>query len=212
MRQRRVLHLIGGGDTGGAMSHLLPLLQALGRAGCDVHLACLGGGGLAEEAERRGLAVTVLPMKGARDLRVIGPLRRLLADGSAAEPGAGAWDIVHTHGMRANLPARLAIGRSSEAPCLLTTVHSDVRLDYDSSLLSQLYGMFDRRTLGPVDCVICVSDSLRRLLIKRGYPADRLATVRSGLEMAPECPGRRGRSGCRGRSGRHGHSTATACG
>ena len=184
MRRPRALHLIGGGDTGGAMSHLLPLLRALGPAGCDVHLACLGGGGLADEAERRGLALTVLPMKGAHDFRVLGSLRRLLADGPAERPGTGAWDIVHTHGMRANLPVRLALGHKGLAPCLVTTVHSDIRLDYDSSSLARLYEALDRGTLGRVDCVICMSSSLRGLLIDRGYPPGRLVAIHSGLETA----------------------------
>jgi glycosyltransferase involved in cell wall biosynthesis len=35
-----------------------------------------------------------------------------------------------------------------------------------------------------VDGFLCVSESLRRLLNERGYPRERLATVRSGLEPA----------------------------
>ena len=62
MRGLRVLHVIGGGDSGGAMTHLLPLLSALRRTGCDVHLLCLGEGRLAEEASLRGLPVAVLPL------------------------------------------------------------------------------------------------------------------------------------------------------
>lgn len=167
----RVLHVIGGGDTGGAMSHLLPLLSALTSAGHDVHLACLGGGGLAEEAERRGLPVTVLPMSGAHDPRVLAFLRRLLAGvtGTAAAGTRERWDIVHTHGMRANLPVRLVIERSSRGPCLLTTIHSDIRLDYDSPLLAQAYEVLDRGTVRRVDALVCVSESLRSLQIGRAH-------------------------------------------
>jgi glycosyltransferase involved in cell wall biosynthesis len=184
------------------MTHLLPLLSALERAGCDVHLLCLGDGGLADEARRRGLSVSVLPMAGARDPRVLRPLRRLLAAGPAAagtggakpagaKPGdaepadaepAAPWDVVHTHGMRANLPVRLALRGLRGRPCLFMTVHSDLRLDYGSAHLARVYQGLDRATLGGVDGIICVSDSLRCLLIARGYPAERLITVRSGLE------------------------------
>ena len=186
------------------MTHLLPLLSALERAGSDVHLLCLGEGGLAEEAGRRGLSVAVLPMSGPRDPRVLRPLRRVFAEGPAglealwraapaspaAEPAPAArtpaprWDVVHTHGMRANLPARLAIRGMHRRPRLFTTVHSDLRLDYASAPLTQLYQGLDRATLGSVDGVVCVSDGLRTLLAKRGYPAERLVTVRSGLEAA----------------------------
>jgi len=192
------------------MTHLLPLLSALRRAGCDVHLLCLGGGGLAEEAGRRGLPVAVLPMAGARDPRVLRPLRRLLVAGPtgmagqlwarspevatpptaapaagppAAETPAPRWDVVHSHGMRANLPVRLATRGLRHRPCLFTTVHSDVRLDYESPQLAHLYQVLDRSTLGCVDGMICVSDALRALLVERGYPGSRLTTVRSGLEV-----------------------------
>jgi glycosyltransferase involved in cell wall biosynthesis len=197
-----VLHVIGGGDTGGAMSHLLPLLSALQRTDCNVQLLCLGDGGLAAEAGRRGLPVSVLPMNGARDPRVIRPLRRLLAAGpptvgrtessshSAGAPGAPEprWDVVHTHGMRANLPVRLAMRTLRPRPCLTTTVHSDLRLDYASGSLARVFQELDRATIGGVDMIICVSDALRSLLLTRGYPAGRLLTVRSGLEKGEITP------------------------
>jgi glycosyltransferase involved in cell wall biosynthesis len=200
MRGPSVLHVIGGGDTGGAMTHLLPLLSALRRAGCDVHLLCLGEGGLAEEALRRSLSVTVLPMDRPWDPSVLRPVRRLLAGGPAdlealrargavagPEPagriGRPRWDVVHTHGMRANLPVRLAVKGRRRRPCLFTTVHSDLRLDYASPHLARFYQGLDRATLSSVDTVICVSDALRSLLRGRGYPAGRLLTVHSGLEL-----------------------------
>jgi len=200
----RVLHLIGGGDTGGAMSHLLPLLSALERSGCDVYLACLGEGGLARQAAQRGLTVSVLPMGGPRDPRVIGPLRRLLSMGPAGMGGgeaaagrspAARWDVVHTHGMRANLPTRLASRSLRDRPCMFTTVHSDLRLDYASVALARAYDGLDRATVGWVDGIICVSDALKALLIERGYPAKRLITVHSGLEAVGDQVGGKSRSG-----------------
>jgi glycosyltransferase involved in cell wall biosynthesis len=67
---------------------------------------------------------------------------------------------------------------------LFTTVHSDLRLDYESRVLGRVYSGLDRASLGPVDGFFCVSDSLRGLLLERGYPGGRLVTVRSGLEVA----------------------------
>jgi hypothetical protein len=97
----RVLHVIGGDDTGGAMSYLLPLLAALRAQGCDAHLLCLGGGGLADAAASRDLPYTVIPMSHPWDARVLAPLRRRLTGED--------WQAVHTHGMRANLPVRLVL-------------------------------------------------------------------------------------------------------
>jgi glycosyltransferase involved in cell wall biosynthesis len=217
------------------MTHLLPLLSALGRSGCDVRLLCLGEGRLAEEASRRGSPVAVLPMRHARDTSVVGPLGRVVNGGPAdfealqgdgvgtssrpegrERPGGlerfarSRWDVVHTHGMRANLPVRLVMKGRRRRPCLLTTVHSDLRLDYASPRLARFYQLVDRVTLPAVDGVICVSDALRTLLAERGYPANRLITIRSGIEppeggvgkpTAAGVPSRQGPSGAATRLG-----------
>jgi len=139
------------------MTHLLPLLSALNREDCDVHLLCLGDGRLAEEAACRQLFVAVLPMASAWDPSVLVPVRRVISRGplgfagfisgdaprpkgeiDAGEAEADSreptrWDVVHTHGMRANLPARLAVHALRGRPCLFTTVHSDMRLDFPAS-------------------------------------------------------------------------------
>ncbi len=178
MRRLRVLHVIGGGDTGGAMTHLLPLLSSLALAECDVTLLCLGEGGLANEAQERGLSVRVLPMSNPWDVAVLPALRA-----AVAEEG---WDVVHTHGMRANLPVRAVFPWRTRRPCLFTTVHSDLLLDYSSPLLARAYQALDRATLGRVDNVIAVSDSLRSLLLQRGYPEDRTVRIWSGIEWHEE--------------------------
>lgn len=143
--------------------------------GCEAELLCLGGGGLAEAATARGIPVEVLPMSSPWDPRVLPPLRRRLV--------AGGFDIVHTHGMRANLPVRLVTRGLRQRPCLFTTVHSDLRLDYTSRWPARLYPLMDRATLRAVDEIVCASDGLRARLIDNGYPPARLTTVRSGLEM-----------------------------
>jgi len=173
----RVLHVIGGDDTGGAMSHLLPLLSALREAGCEAELLCLGEGGLAAQAKERGLPVLVLPMSQAHDWRVLGPLRQVLLRAGTR----GFWQIVHTHGMRAHLPTRLVLVGRGERPCLAATIHSDIRLDYPL-LTARLYELLDRATLRPVELIVCVSEALKELVVARGYPASRVVVVRSGLE------------------------------
>src|SRR5660398_195759 len=116
--------VLWGGDTGGAMTYLLPLVAALRREGVDACLICLGGGGLAEAAEERGLPVEVLPMAHRWDPRVTGGVNRAFS--------GARWDVIHAHGMRANLPLRLVrlvrgirnYGRPGNRPCLFSTVHS----------------------------------------------------------------------------------------
>ena len=159
------------------MSHLLPLLSALRRAGCDARLLALGAGGLADAARARGIPVRVLPMRNAYDPRMLRSLREVLV--------ATPWDVVHTHGMRANLPVRLlfrSLAREGR-PCLFTTVHSDLELDYGSSVKVRAYGLMERGSAPGVDRIVCVSDGLRRRLEERGYDAQRLLTIHSGVEL-----------------------------
>ena len=191
MRRLHVLHVIGGGDTGGAMSHLLPLLSGLQTLECDVHLLCLGEGGLAEAAKSRGVPVRVLPMRNAWDTSALLPLRRAVAEGpwwdadGRDRQDMHPWDVVHTHGMRANLPVRLAMSRGRRRPCLFTTVHSDLLLDYASPVLARTYQALDLATIRLVDTIVCVSDGLRTLLVERGYPRDRMVRIWSGIEGSP---------------------------
>jgi len=190
-RPLRVVHVIGGGDVGGVMTHLVPLLSALLERGLDLHLLCLGSGGLADEAARSGIPVEVLPMSGPFDPRMLPPLRSALT--------GREWDVVHTHGSRANLPVRVLRlphprGGSAESstgrhcPRYFTTIHSDLLLDYPSRLRASVYGVFDRATLVAVDGIVCVSEDLRRRLVGRGYPTAKLLVVRPGLELDPNRP------------------------
>jgi glycosyltransferase involved in cell wall biosynthesis len=179
MTSRRVLHVIGGGDTGGAMAYLLPLLAALRTEGCDANLLCLGTGGLAVEAAGRGLPCEILPMENPWDVRILPGLRRYLA--------AGGWEVVHTHGMRANLPVRTILRVARPRQALFTTVHSDLALDYAHPLMSRAYVALDRFSAGAVDGFFCVSADLADKLAARGVAKSRIRVVYPGIE--PVDPG-----------------------
>ncbi len=173
-RPLRVLHVISGGDTGGAMGNLLPLVSALRERGCDARVCCLGNGGLVRAAKARGVPVTVLPMSFPWDARVLPRL--------AAELSARPLDVVHTHGMRANLPVRLLSAVRPRSYILFCTVHSDLLLDYEDEGRARAYALLDRFTLPVVDRVACVSADLRRRLLERGYPPRLPFVVHPGLD------------------------------
>lgn len=158
------------------MAHVLPMVAALRGAGCDAHLLCLGGGGLATAAAAQGLPVETVEMASPWDLRVVRPLRDRL--------DRFPWDVVHSHGMRANLPVRLLSPLLRRRPCLFTTVHSDLASDYTSGAKLEVYRRLDRATAGRVDQVVFVSDDLRRNADAgaggRGHPI----VVPSGLAVA----------------------------
>lgn len=55
----KTVHLISGGDAGGARTHVLRLLGELNKTG-QAQLLCLGGGVLADDARERGIPCETL--------------------------------------------------------------------------------------------------------------------------------------------------------
>ena len=78
--------------------------------------------------------------------------------------------------------------RSTGLP-VVTTVHSDYRLDYLGRPLSRLtYGTINTIALRRLDYRIGVSDAMTDLLIKRGFDPDRLFTIYNGIDFTPRTP------------------------
>ena len=56
----KVIHLISGGDTGGAKTHVHMLLQNLGKS-IDVTMVCFTDGPFAQEARELGIETVIFP-------------------------------------------------------------------------------------------------------------------------------------------------------
>ena len=172
----KLMHLISGGDVGGAKTHVLTLLAGL-RKTHQVRLVCFMEGAFAEEARALGIDTTVLPAKNP--LRVTAAIRGMLEKDGA--------DVIHCHGSRANLIGSLLRCRVS-AP-VVTTVHSDYRLDYLGRPFGRLvYGSINTVALRLLSYRICVSDAMAQTLISRGFHADRLYTIYNGVDFTPRTP------------------------
>ena len=166
----RVIHLIGGGDTGGAKTHVLNLLKELNQY-IDAKLFCFRKGDFSEDAAKMGIPIEVIesgnPIVGIRELK-----RRLESE---------QVDIIHCHGARGNLMGNL-IKKHLGAP-VVTTVHSDYRLDYLGRPVARLsYGTTNMVALR-VNFYIGVSDPMTDILIERGFPANRIYTIYNGIDF-----------------------------
>lgn len=131
----KVIHLISGGDTGGAKTHVHSLLQGLSRH-IQADMVCFMDGPFTQEARALGISVQVIshrnPLRTLRELRA-----RVAAEG---------YDIIHCHGSRGNMLGAM-LGRATGLP-VVTTVHSDYRLDYMGRPLSRLtYGTINALSL-----------------------------------------------------------------
>ncbi len=79
-----------------------------------------------------------------------------------------------------------AMLRSTTGLPVVTTVHSDYRLDYMGRPLSRLtYGTIKACALRKLDYRIGVSDAMVDLLIRRGFPPDRFYAIYNGLDFTP---------------------------
>ena len=167
----RVIHLIGGGDTGGAKTHVLNLLKELNQY-IDARLFCFRKGDFSEDAAKMGIPIEVIesgnPVVGLQELK-----RRLEGE---------KVDIIHCHGARGNLMGNL-IKKHLGAP-VVTTVHSDYRLDYLGRPVARLsYGTTNMVALRRVNFYIGVSDPMTDILIERGFPAGRIYTIYNGIDF-----------------------------
>ena len=169
----KVIHLISGGDSGGAKTHVLSLLQQLNRT-ITAQLVCFREGPFAEEA--RALGIPTVIMEGNHILRIRRELTCYIRD--------GGFQLIHCHGSRANMIG--AMLRSTTGLPVVTTVHSDYRLDYMGRPLSRLtYGTINACALRKLDYRIGVSDAMVDLLIRRGFPPDRFYAIYNGLDFTP---------------------------
>lgn len=166
-----ILHLTSGGDVGGAKTHVLSLLRVLGKEH-KVKLVCFVDGPFAQEARELGIPTHVIRNKNPFALR-----KALLASIKS-----GSYEIVHCHGAKANLFSAW-IRRKLSIP-VISTVHSDPKLDYLGRPIANLtYGVLNRISMRRRDGWVAVSDSIKELLISRGYPGDSIWPIYNGIEF-----------------------------
>lgn len=169
----KVIHLISGGDTGGAKTHIHYLLSGLARE-TSVLLVCFMEGEFAQEA--RELGIPTLVLEGSPGA-ALSKLREIIK--------TEGYDIIHSHGARGNFMAAML-----RRPCglpMVSTIHSDPRLDYMGRPAARLvYGSLNAYSLRRADYMVGVSDSMRELLIRRGFKANSIFSIYNGVDFSVE--------------------------
>ena len=169
----KVIHLISGGDSGGAKTHVLSLLQNLNKT-ITAQLVCFRDGPFAEEARTMGIPTMIC---GGNN---IPRLRRELT----AYIKEGGYQLIHCHGSRANMIGALLRGPTGLP--VISTVHSDYKLDYMGRPFARLtFGAINAWALRHLDYRIGVSDAMVDLLIDRGFPPDRFYAIYNGIDFTP---------------------------
>lgn len=167
----KVIHLISGGDTGGAKTHIHYLLSGICQS-IDATLVCFSQGDFSEEAQELGIPTVV--MDGGI-FRTIRRLKQMIKDGE--------YDIIHSHGAKGNFIASL-IRHACGIP-VVTTIHSDPKLDYLGRPLAGLvYGNLNAFAMKRSDYLVGVSSSMRDLLIERGFEPNGVFTIYNGVDFS----------------------------
>ncbi len=175
----KVVHIIGGGEFGGAERHIINLAGALNPQMVEVTVCCLFSDPFVGIATQAGLNAFDVTMRNRTDLSVVGKLASIIRKNN--------FDIVHTHGVRANLLGRLAARQANRKP-VVTTVHSLLERDYPGFFRRQVNSITEWATRGWTDQFIAVSQGLKAKLVAGGVPADRVTVIYNGIVIEDFSP------------------------
>jgi glycosyltransferase involved in cell wall biosynthesis len=177
-----VLHLISGGDTGGAKSHVLTLLRGL-EPHVRVVMGCFLPGEFLDDARSAGIDARLYEQASRFDMRVLAAL----ADACRSE----GVRLIHSHGARANFVTAL-LRRRVRVPAV-TTVHSDYRLDFMGNAYKRvLFTALNAWALRRFDAYFAVSQPFRDMLVARGFPGGRIHVIYNGLDFETPSAGAAG--------------------
>lgn len=169
----KVLHLISGGDTGGAKTHIISLIKSINKL-IDAKIICFIEDTFYHEAKANRIDIEVFEQKNRADMAVI----TKLADEIAKE----GYDIIHCHGARANFIG-MFLKRKIHVP-LITTMHSDYKLDFRDDFYKRLvFTSLNKIALKRFNYYIAISDTFKKMLVERGFNSESIFTVYNGIDM-----------------------------
>jgi len=173
----RVLHLISGGDSGGAKTHVLTLLKALS-VEIDVTVVCFTDGVFYQESlATQSLPTVLIKQKHRNDLSAVKKLKKLVRE--------NRYHVIHAHGARANFIASL-LKIYIKTP-MVTTIHSDYLLDFTQNVYKKvLFTGLNKLSLKQFDYYIGVSASFKKMLTDRGFVSDSVYTVYNAIDFSED--------------------------
>ena len=176
-----ILHIISGGDTGGAKTHVITMLSQMNKEhhdGLSVTLLCLMDGAFVQEAREAGISVRVIEQRKRYDLSVAWRIARYVKE--------NGFELLHFHGARANFVA-IFLRRLLPGRVFCTTVHSDYLLDFvDSRYKQALYMPINKFALKRFRHILSVTESMKQTLVERGFNASRIDVIYNGVNAEAE--------------------------
>lgn len=169
----RIMLFAAGGDIGGGKTHILSLARELSESN-ELVLVSFRSGVLSSEGRSMGLSVEVMD----NGWNVAKDVRMALAAVDRFRP-----DVIHCHGAKANMLGVLV--KFLRSIPVMTTVHSDPKLDYLGNPLKQYtFGLINAIALRNMDFYMAVADKMEMNLIERGFDPWRIFTIYNGLDFS----------------------------
>ncbi|PRY83475.1 glycosyltransferase family 4 protein [Alkalibacterium olivapovliticus] len=171
----KVAHINAGNEFGGGLVHIISLLTALQETGTEAELIVLEEGPVAKAAREKGLSVTVFEQSSRYDLSVLKQVKAYIQ--------SNQFDLVHTHGPRANMLVNLL--RPFLKVKWVVTVHSNPLLDFENQgLKGRLFEKINTKSLIKADGVIAVSNEIKMIVCELGGRASQIATIHNGITFS----------------------------
>ena len=173
-----ILHTEASPGWGGQEIRILSEAAVFAKRGFRVLIACQPDTPLGREAQRRGLTVRLMPMRGAVDVRACWQLRRLMR--------TEAVDLVHTH---SSIDAWLA-GFAAKS------LHLPVVRSRHVSIPVKRRRNFVYNAL--CDRIISSGDAIREVLVTAGVDAEKIVAIPAGVDTSTVSSGSPGHCGAAG--------------
>jgi polysaccharide pyruvyl transferase CsaB len=169
----RILIFAAGGDIGGGKTHILSLTKRLAEDN-EVRLICFRVGQMSREAEEMGISTVATDVSKGIKYAV----RTALEEIRSFRP-----DIIHCHGAKANMIGFIA-KRRTKLP-VISTIHSDPRLDYMGKLLRGMtFGVINAFCIRHMDSLTAVGGRMKQTLSSRGFDPYKIFTVFNGIDFS----------------------------
>lgn len=169
----KVLHVNAGLEKGGGLSHIVNLLTEANRQDADFELLTLADGPVAKAAKKAGIKTTILGAQSRYDLTVLKRLAKFINNGN--------FDIVHTHGARANLFVSM-IKKQIKAKWIIT-VHSDPLKDFEGrGMIGNIFTKLNIMALKKADGIFAITQNFSDLLVEKvGIPKTKICVIYNGI-------------------------------
>lgn len=170
----KVLHINAGLESGGGLTHIVNLLSQAKKAGQAFDLLTFAEGPVAQAAREKGIKTIVLGGSSRYDLALLKRLKKTIKD--------GRYNLVHSHGARANLFVSLI---KSSLPCpWLITVHSDPAIDFERrGIAGKIFTKLNLRAIKQADGVFAITPRFEKILLNYGVKPSRIHVIYNGIDF-----------------------------